>query len=167
MSAQLTIAEMMAEPSLAGQRPSSARLSPDGTKLIFLWNAEGKPRRDLYMVATTGGTPEIILRVGDLPARPRPPERENKLNYGVELRDEFARDREGPSLGGFNWSPDSQKLIFSHNGDIFVLTLADRSIKQITFTDVAESGGRILDDGRIFYNQAGNSFVFDPKCDHW
>lgn len=164
VSAQnLTIPEIMAEPSLAGQRPSGARLSPDGTKLIFLWNAEGKPKRDLYMVSTGGGTPEVILRVSDLPARPRPPERENKLNYGVELRDEFARDREGPSLGGFAWSPDSQKLIFSHNGDIFVLTLADRSVKQVTFTDVVESGGRILDDGRIFYMQAGNSFVFDPK----
>ena len=115
------------------------------------------------MVSTGGGTPESIVRLSDLPARPRPPQRESPLNYGVDLRDQFAKDREGPSLGSFTWSPDSEKLIFSHSGDIFVLTLKDRSLKQITFTDVADSGGRILDDGRIFYNQAGNSFVYDPK----
>ena len=99
----------MAEPSIAGQRVEGEKLSPDGTKVVFLWNAEGKPRRDLYIVSTAGGTPEKILSPDQLPAPVRPPERANPLNYGVEMRDQFVRDREN-ALGNFEWSPDSSRL---------------------------------------------------------
>src|SRR5688572_2835376 len=119
---RLTVREMMAEPSIAGTRAESEKLSPDGTKVIFLWNAEGKMPRDLYVVSTSGGSPKKILSPSDLPAPQRPPERENKLDYGVNLRDEFTRAREN-QLGNFEWSPDSKKLLFSHGGDLYVMTL--------------------------------------------
>jgi hypothetical protein len=41
---ELTVREIMAEPSIAGMRPEGEKLSPDGSKVIFLWNAEGKCR---------------------------------------------------------------------------------------------------------------------------
>lgn len=114
----------MAEPSIAGQRVSGEKLSPDGKKVIFLWNAEGKPRRDLYLVSTAGGTPEKILSPDQLPAPVRPPERANPLNYGVEMRDQFVLDREN-QLGNFEWSPDSRRLIFTFGGDIYMLSLTN------------------------------------------
>ncbi len=161
LSAQtLTVRQTMAEPSLAGQRVSGEKLSPDGTKVVFLWNAEGKPRRDLYLVSTSGGTPEKILSPDQLPAPQRPPERPNPLNYGVEIRDQFVRDREN-QLGNFEWSPDSKKLIFTHGGDVFVMTLEDRSIKRYTQTQAPEFGARFLDNDRILYSQSGNAFVLN------
>src|SRR3954449_4223856 len=63
----LTVAQIMAEPSIAGMRVEGEKLSPDGSKVIYLWNAEGKMPRDLYMVSTSGGEPKVILRIGDLP----------------------------------------------------------------------------------------------------
>jgi dipeptidyl aminopeptidase/acylaminoacyl peptidase len=161
LSAQnLSVRDIMAEPSLAGMRADGEKLSPDGTKLIYLWNPEGKLPRDLYLVSTSGGTPTIILRPSELPPPNRPPERENKLNYGLELRDEFARAREN-QLGNFEWSPDSKKLIFTHGGDIYVMTLEPRSIKRFTYTQGPEFGARFLDNNRILFSQGGNAFVLN------
>jgi hypothetical protein len=44
----LTVREIMTEPSIAGMRVENEKLSPDGSKVIFLWNTEGKMPRDLY-----------------------------------------------------------------------------------------------------------------------
>ncbi|MBK9165091.1 MAG: alpha/beta fold hydrolase [Acidobacteria bacterium] len=118
----LTVRQIMAEPSIAGQRVEGEKLSPDGTKVVFLWNAEGKPRRDLYIVSTAGGTPEKILSPDQLPAPQRPAEKPDPLGYGVVIRDQFVRDREN-QLGNFEWSPDSSRLIFTYGGDIYLLSL--------------------------------------------
>src|SRR5689334_25116518 len=91
-SQNLTVRDIMAEPSIAGMRVEGEKLSPDGSKVIYLWNAEGKMPRDLYLVATSGGTPQKILSISDLPVPSRTPEKENKLNYGLDLRDQFVKD---------------------------------------------------------------------------
>ena len=154
------IREIMAEPSVAGQRPDGEKLSPDGSKVIFLWSADGKPQRDLYIVPAAGGTPTILLRYADLPPRPPRPEKENKLDYGVELRDNFVRSREN-NLGGFEWSPDSKKLLFSHGGDLYVMTLEPRSIKRFTRTQGSEGGARFIDGDRISFSQSGHTYVLN------
>ena len=156
----LNVREIMAEPSIAGMRVESEKLSPDGSKMIFLWNAEGKLPRHLYLVSTRGGTPERILSPADLPAPQRPSERENKLDYGVDTRDEFVREREN-QLGNFEWSPDSKRLLFSHGGDLYVMTLEPKSIKRYTKTQGPEFGARFLDNDRILFSQGGNGFILN------
>ncbi len=155
---KLTVREIMAEPSIAGQRVSGEKLSPDGTKVVYLWNAEGKPRLDLYLVATSGGTAEKILSPSELPVPYRAPEKENKLDYGVEIRDEFVREREN-QLGNFEWSPDSQRLIFTYGGDVYLLALDSMKPQRITITQVPEFGARFLDNDRIIYSQSGHVFL--------
>lgn len=119
----LTVQQIMAEPSIAGMRVEGEKLSPDGTKVIYLWNAEGKLPRDLYLSSTDKADSKIILRLSDLPKPSASPAPENKLNYGLVVRDEFVKAREN-ALGNFEWSPDSKKLVFSQGGDLYVLDLA-------------------------------------------
>ena len=156
----LTVREIMAEPSIAGMRPENEKLSPDGTKVVFLWNAEGKMPRDLYLVSTTGGSPRKILSPSDLPPPSRPPEKENKLDYGLVLRDEFVKSREN-QLGNFEWSPDSQRLVFSYGGDLYVQTIGETKTRRLTKTQTPETGARFLDNDRILFSQSGNIFVWD------
>lgn len=156
----LTVRQIMAEPSIAGMRVDGEKLSPDGSKVIYLWNAEGKLPRNLYLVSTSGGPATILLRTTDLPAPTRPPEKENKLDYGVTVRDEFVKEREN-QLGNFEWSPDSKRLLFSHGGDLYMLTLGESKPRRLTRTQGGESGGRFLDNDRILYSQNGNLFVWD------
>ncbi len=58
VSAQtLSVRDIMQEPSLAGMRPESEKLSPDGKLVAFAWNAEGREPRNLYLISTGGGDP--------------------------------------------------------------------------------------------------------------
>ncbi len=123
---ELTVPQIMAEPSIAGMRPEGEKLSPDGSKVVFLWNAEGKMPRDLYLVSTSGGEPKIILRVGDVPVPKPSPTPDKKLDYGLIVKDDFAKEREN-QFGNFEWSPDSKKLVFTQGGDLYVL--------KVQFTD--------------------------------
>ena len=157
---QLTVREIMAEPSIAGMRVEGEKLSPDGSKVIYLWNAEGKMPRDLYLVSTSGGTSQKILSISDLPVPSRTPEKENKLNYGLEIRDQFVKDREN-QLGNFEWSPDSKRLVFSYGGDLYVYTPGSGKPTRLTQTQTAEVGPRFLDNERIVYSQNGNLFVWN------
>ncbi len=155
----LTVRQIMAEPSIAGMRAEGEKLSPDGRKVIFLWNADGRMPRDLYLVSTADAKPQIILRQSDMPA-PATPQSDNKLNYGVELRDDFVKQREN-ALAGFEWSPDSSKLVFSFAGDLFVLTLDGTRPRRYTRTQSPEFGARFLDNDRILYSAGGNIFVLN------
>src|SRR5436190_2570504 len=156
----LTVREIMAEPSIAGMRVENERLSPDGSKVVYLWNPENKYPKSLYLQSTSGGAATKLLSPGDLPPPPRPPEHENKLNYGVDLRDEFVREREN-ALGNFEWSPDSKKLLFTHGGDLYLLTIGEAKPKRFTRTQSPEFGGRFLDNDRILFSQSGNVFVLN------
>jgi dipeptidyl aminopeptidase/acylaminoacyl peptidase len=156
----LTVRDIMAEPSIAGMRIEGEKLSPDGKKVVFLWNAEGRMPRDLYLSSTDKADAKVILRSVDLP-RPAPtPTPENKLNYGLVVRDDFVRSREN-ALGNFEWSPDSTRLLFTNSGDLYVMSLADLKPKRYTKTQSSEAAARFLDDDRIIFSQNGNLFVLN------
>jgi dipeptidyl aminopeptidase/acylaminoacyl peptidase len=159
-SQPLTVREIMAEPSIAGMRVDNERLSPDGSNVIYLWNPENKLPKSLYIQSTAGGPATKLLSPSDLPPPQRPPERENKLNYGVDLRDEFVREREN-ALGSFEWSPDSKKLLFTNSGDLYILTLGEKTPKRYTRTQSPEFGARFLDNDRILFSQNGNAFILN------
>src|SRR6187549_2042647 len=129
----LTVRGIMSEPSIAGMRVEGEKLSPDGTKVVYLWNAQGKMPRDLYLVSTSGGAETKILSPSDLPPPSRPPEKENKLDYGLTLRDDFIKDREN-QLGNFEWSPDSKSLVTSYGGDLYVITIGEPKARRLTRT---------------------------------
>lgn len=116
----LTVREIMAEPSIAGMRVSSEKLSPDGSKVVFLWNAEGKMPLDIYISSTSRAAPVKILSQRDLPPPPPRTEPESKLTYGLTVRDEFVKEREN-AIGNLEWSPDSKKILFTQNGDLYIL----------------------------------------------
>ncbi|HSU24473.1 MAG TPA: DPP IV N-terminal domain-containing protein, partial [Pyrinomonadaceae bacterium] len=156
----LTVREIMAEPSIAGMRVENEKLSPDGSKVIYLWNAEGKMPRDLYLVSTSGSEPAKILSVADLPVPSRAPEKENKLDYGLTVRDAFVKERE-TQLGNFEWSPDSKRLVFSYGGDLYLFTPGSEKPTRLTQTQAAEVGPRFLDNDRILFSQNGNLFIWN------
>lgn len=156
----LTVREIMAEPSIAGMRVEGERLSPDGTKVVYLWNSEGRQPRDLYLVSISGGEATKILSPSELPPPSRPPEKENKLDYGLTLRDDFVKAREN-QFGNFEWSPDSKRLVTSYGGDLYVITIGEPKARRLTNTQTPETGARFLDNDRILFSQSGNLFVLD------
>src|SRR5258706_6568150 len=120
----LTVPQIMAEPSIAGMRVEGEKLSPDGKSVIFLWNAEGKLPRDLYISPTDRSDPKIILHVSDLAKPTATPTPENKLTYGLNVRDDFEKAREN-ALGILYWSPDSKNLLISQGSYPYAFKLCD------------------------------------------
>jgi dipeptidyl aminopeptidase/acylaminoacyl peptidase len=157
----LTVRDIMREPSLAGMRADSERISPDGTKVIFSWNAENKEPRNLYL--WENGSARILVKAEEnFEQRTLPPE--SKLNYGLIVRDDFVKARE-KNLGGTDFSPDSKKILFSQNSDIYVLDLTNSAAKprRITRTQGFEAGARWLTNDSILYSSNGNYFVLNLK----
>ncbi len=155
-----TVRDIMREPSMTGMRPDSQRLSPDGSFAVFSWNAEGKEPRNLYMTPTNGiGSARMLVNAErNFEQRTTPPE--SKLNYGLVVRDDFVKARE-KNLGGVDISPDSKRILFSQNSDIYILdvTSADATPRRVTRTQGFEGGARWLTDDSIIYSSGGNWFV--------
>lgn len=159
----LTVRDIMREPSMAGMRPDSEKLSPDGRRIVFAWNAEGREPRNLYIVDSAGGEPRVLVNAEqNFEARTPPPE--SKLNYGLAVRDDFVRARE-KNLGGVEFSPDSKRILFLQNTDIYVLDLEAKDAKprRITRTQGTEASARWLTGDAILYQSGGNFFVLNLK----
>ncbi len=167
VSAQtLSVRDIMQEPSLAGMRPESEKLSPDGKLVAFSWNAEGREPRNLYLISTDGSDLQMIVSA-EKNYEPRTQTPASKLNYGLTVRDDFTRTRE-KNLGGAEFSPDSKRLLFVQNSDIYILEI-DSSKKpfivsaprRITRTQGGEAAVRWLDNSTLLYQSSGNFFALN------
>ncbi len=171
----LTVKEMMREPSIAGMRPDSEKLSPDGQSVVYAWNADGIEPRNLYIVSSNGFNPRILVDAeANYEQRTLPPA--SKLDYGLTVRDDFVKARE-KNLGGVEFSPDSRRILlvefspdsrrilFLQNTDIYVLDLETKDAKprRITRTQGVEAGARWLTNDSILYSSGGNYFVLNLK----
>ena len=159
----LTIKEIMREPSMAGMRADAERLSPDGKWVVYAWSAEGREPRNLYIVGSDGSKPRILVNA-EQNFEPRAQPSESKLNYGLTVRDDFLKARE-KNLGGVEFSPDSKRILFLQNTDIYVLDLdkSDAKPRRITRTQGVEAGARWLTNDAILYASGGNYFVLNLK----
>jgi dipeptidyl aminopeptidase/acylaminoacyl peptidase len=158
----LTVKDIMREPSIAGMRPESEKLSPDGKTVVYSWNADGIEPRNLYIVNSDGGNSRILVNAeANYEQRMLPPE--SKLNYGLTVRDDFVKARE-KNLGGVEFSPDSKRILFLQNTDIYVLDLEkDAKPRRITRTQGVEAGARWLTNDAILYSSGGNYYVLNLK----
>ncbi len=164
VSAQnLTVRDIMREPSIAGMRPDSEKISPDGKFVVYAWNAEGREPRNLYIVNSNGSESQILVDA-EKNFEQREDKPESKLNYGLNVRDEFVKARE-KNLGGVEFSPDSKRILFLQNTDIYILDLATNASKprRITRTQGFENSARWLTDDSILYSSNGNFFVLNLK----
>ncbi|HEY0457757.1 MAG TPA: prolyl oligopeptidase family serine peptidase [Pyrinomonadaceae bacterium] len=159
----LTVKDIMREPQIAGMRPESEKLSPDGKYVVYAWSAEGKEPRNLYIVNSDDTNSRILVNAEqNFEPRTLPPE--SRLNYGLLTRDDFLKARE-KNLGGVEFSPDSKRILFLQNTDIYVLDLENQAVKprRITRTQGTEAGARWLSNDAILYSSGGNYFVLNLK----
>jgi dipeptidyl aminopeptidase/acylaminoacyl peptidase len=159
----LTVKDIMREPSIAGMRPEAQKLSPDGEWVVYAWNEDGREPRNLYISDAAGRIARILVNAEqNFEPRALPPE--SKLNYGLQTRDDFVKARE-KNLGGVEFSPDSKRILFLQNTDIYVLDLEKRDAKprRITRTQGVEGGARWLTNDAILYSSGGNYFVLNLK----
>lgn len=73
-SGALTVERVASLPSLIGTPPSSPLWSPDGARLVFLWNDQGWPYRDVWLVGRDGTGRRRLTTFQTVDPAPAPPE---------------------------------------------------------------------------------------------
>lgn len=127
-AADLTLERIFADPPLSGPSPRGLKFSPDGTQLSFL---RGKPARseqlDLWSYDIDKGTERLLVDSDALLG-----------GKGEQLSDEEKARRERLRIASFSgivdyqYASDSQRLLFPLNGALYLYSLKDKQVRQLT-----------------------------------
>jgi hypothetical protein len=117
-AAPLTVERVASLPSLTGTAPASPVWSPDSRLLVFRWNEQGMPFRDLYAVDADGSNRRRLTDLQRTHPSPAPPEGTGTTALAAQAA---ARARGG--VGEVIWLPDSRGVIFTYRGQAFRLAM--------------------------------------------
>ncbi len=130
---ELSVEQIMQDPSWMGNFPSSGYWADDAQSFYFNWNPDNAPSDSLYVYDLTS---KKVSKVESLDAR--------------------------AMVRGGDFNSDKSKKVFNRNGDIYIREMNSGAEKQITNTLESESSVKFSkDSGKIFYTQNNNVFEFD------
>ncbi|MEO8167307.1 MAG: S9 family peptidase [bacterium] len=134
----VSLERIFTKPDIAGNRPSVAALSPDGSRLLFQWDSSARGENKLWMVPTSGGRPRQVL---DSAASSCVWSPDGKRVAFTQKGDIFLSDpsfkqsvrliRSPAGEGQLTWSHDS-KLLSATTNNIFVYPVTTSGSSQLT-----------------------------------
>ncbi|MEM1381147.1 MAG: S9 family peptidase [Pseudomonadota bacterium] len=151
---KLTLQRLFDSPGLAGPSPRSLAYSPDGSMVTFL-----KPRDDdaerLDLWAFDVETGEATMLVDSKTLEPD----DFELSEEEKALRERKRIASSKGIVQYQWDSKGEQILVPLAGDLFLVTLADKSVRQLTETEafeydakVSPAGGYVsfLRDGALF-----------------
>lgn len=127
-AAELTLERIFSDPPLSGPSPRGLKFSPDGNQLSFLrGKAERSEQLDLWSYDIASGTEKLLVDSNALLG-----------GKGETLSDEEKARRERLRIASFSgivdyqYAADSQRLLFPLNGALYLYSLKDQSVRQLT-----------------------------------
>lgn len=81
---------------------------------------------------------------------------------GDYVTDDDHKQKEAPrydGVGGFDWSPNAQELLFNSGGDVYRFSVADKKIERLTRTREGEGRVQWLPDGKGFTYMRGDALM--------
>lgn len=125
-----SIAQIFARPGPTGYQPTQVQWSPNGRYLTYLLRRGPSGRADLYLVAVASGKTSLLLSSRQLAGAAAPP---------WTIKNQIKRNRiTRYGVASYGWSPKSDAILFLSHDQIYLYTLASRTITQITY----QSGGK-------------------------
>ena len=130
----LTIEKIMQGEMFTGFSPSGIQWDPSGTRVYFTWNPDLAPVSSMYSVSVSSNHPEKVT---------------------LEMQKEL------PAFRG-TYNKARTKMLYSKNGDLFILDVKSGTSKQITSTTDNESNPVFSrSEDRIIYQSGSNLFSWD------
>ena len=117
----LTVERVASLPSLTGTAPLAPAWSPDGARLAFLWNEQGWPSREVFVVTRDGSGLRRVTRMSEVDPAPAPPTDDSTDALAARAA---ARARGGVSE--LMWDGPSA-LLLVHRGHLFRVDADARS----------------------------------------
>lgn len=143
----LTVDNIMRGADLVGYEPSTVRWSQDGQRVFFRWKRAGEPRlkeMDLYSVNRDGSG---LRKYSEEEARLAPPaggdvSKDKKQTVYTEDGDIFLYDNlknqrrqitsTSDAESNVRWMQNQKSISFTRSGNLFVLSLDDGTLSQLT-----------------------------------
>ncbi|MGA2646289.1 MAG: alpha/beta fold hydrolase [Candidatus Sulfotelmatobacter sp.] len=148
----LTIEAIYAPGGLTGRGPETLEWSPDGTKLSFLQRDDEGEHGELWCVDAATGEKKILVSAAKLASL--------APDYN-KVKDEREKERlTRYHVAAYLWAPDSKRLIFDSQGQLWLFDLASGTAVQ--FTAAADPSGdpKFSPDGsHVSYVRKHNLFV--------
>jgi dipeptidyl-peptidase 4 len=125
-----------------GRRPSQYAWTPDGRRLTYLWDEKGDDKDTaLWTLDPATGKAEVLVRLADL------------KEDGKEI---------APS--GYEWSPQGDALLLTAEGDLYLYSTGQRSLRRLTRTEGEEEDARFSPDGsRIAFVRDFDLYILDAR----
>ena len=153
---QLSIDTIMRGPALAGYAPRALRWSPDGQLVYFEWKQYSDPVEEQFDTYVVGRDGKGLRKLSDEEARQATPEhadftRDRKRAVYADRGDLFLYDgaakkrraltRTTEAESGPRFTRDENRVAFVRGDNLFVLSLSDGSVTQLTNIVAADAKG--------------------------
>ncbi len=153
-AADLTLERVYAAPDLTGPRARGVALSPDGTVVTYLRARADNPRMtDLWAADVAGGAPRRLIDAAAL------------IPTGRDLSEaeKSRRERQGVQTSGvvaYDWDDEGRFILAPVEGDLWLWTRADGSLRRLTETPEDEIDARVSPKGGfVSFVRADNLWV--------
>ena len=149
---ELTIESIFKEGGILGRAPESIKWSPDGSKVSFVQRDDNGEHSALRFVDATTGRGAVLVASEKL-ATLAP----SSSAINDERKKEAAQRY---SIAAYHWSPDSKKLLFDSQGQLWLYTLDTATAVQVTSSSEPSEDPKFSPDGsRIAYVRKHNLYV--------
>ncbi|MCH7944801.1 MAG: S9 family peptidase [Armatimonadetes bacterium] len=157
----LSIERLYDFPIINGRSPAGAKMSPDGTRIVFGWNRTGERRRDVWVMDFPNGTSKMILEAGGIER----PYRQDDERKDLEKEEEILYDS---GITSFQWSPDSKEIMTSsYRGRVWLMDADGGNIRPLFDTNEQVSSANYSPDGKyIGFVRRDNVFRYDRQTGH-
>jgi dipeptidyl-peptidase 4 len=121
---ELTIESIFKDAGILGRGPESIKWSPDGTKVSFVQRDDSGDHGALRFVDVSTGRGAVLVAGEKLATL---------ASSSSAIKDERKKEAaERYSIAAYHWSPDSTKLLFDSQGQLWLYTLDTSTAVQVT-----------------------------------
>lgn len=155
---ELTVERIHQSPDLTGSLPVSPLISPDGSTIAFLrGRTNAMNQLDLWAQDVETGNQ---WRLAESMALLETPEVLSQEEKNRRERQRISDD----GIIAFQWSNTGKEILFSLNGDIFILDISANTTERITNTKNFETDPKLSSSGRyVTYVRDDNIYIFDRR----
>ena len=149
---ELTVESIFKDAGILGRAPESIKWSPDGAKVSFVQRDDSGEHGGLYFVDVTTGRRAVLVSSEKL---------STLAPSTSTIKDERKKEAaQRYSIAAYHWSPDSKKLLFDSQGQLWLYTLDTGTAVQVTSSSEPTEDPKFSPDGnRISYLRKHNLYV--------